>query len=113
VTTNLVTVTANFGAGAEGHWLIAASGTLLDDSNLAIVQPVIVGAMAPGGTGLLSASLLASDNFGAGELFWNIFLQVRGQTDVNWQDFAVNFALGASQNLFTILRASGWTPLAT
>jgi len=113
VTTNLVTVTANFGSGAEGHYLLAASGTLMDDTNIAIVTPVITGSMAPGGTGLLSVSLLASDNFGTGELLWNLFLQVRGMSDINVQGFAVNFASGASQNLFTILRASGWVPLST
>ncbi len=113
MTTNTVTVTANFGAGAEGHWLFAATGTLMDDTNIAIVTPVITGSLAPGGTGLLSSSLLASDNFGTGELLWNVFLDIRGVSSVDFQDFTVNFSLGASQNLFTILRASGWTPLAT
>ena len=113
MTTNTVTVTAAFGAGAEGHWLFAASGTLMDDTNVAIVTPVVSGSLAPGGTGLLSAVLLASDNFGAGELYWNIFMEIRGLSEVNFQDFTLNFALGASQNLFTVLRASGWTPLST
>lgn len=113
MTTNLVTVTANFGAGATGHWLFAASGTLIDDTNVAIVTPVIQGSLLPGGTGLLSAQLLASDNFGAGELLWNIFLSVKGISEIEFQGFTVNFASGASQNLFTILKASGWTPLPT
>lgn len=111
--TNTVTVTADFGAGASGHWLFAASGTLMSDANVAIVTPVIVGALTPGVSGLMSVVLLASDNFGAGELLWNVFLQIRGLSEFNYQDFMVNFASGASQNLFTILKASGWTPLST
>lgn len=109
--TNNVTVTASFGSGAEGHFLFAATGTLVSDSNVAIVTPVIDGQIDA--TGTLSVSLLASDNYGAGELTWNVFLSVRGMSDIFVQGFVVNFAQGANQNLFTILEASGWTPSST
>lgn len=111
--TSNVTVTANFGAGVEGNYLFIAGGTLLDDTNLAIVTPVVRGYLLPGGTGILSAVLLASDNFGAGELLWSSFIQIQGLPPINVNDFAVNFAIGASQNLFTILRSAGWTPTPT
>jgi hypothetical protein len=109
--TNSVTVTASFGSSAEGNYLFAASGTLMSDTNVAIVTPVVEGVLDSSGN--LSASLLASDNFGAGELTWNLFASVRGMSDISVQGFAVNFSLGASQNLFTILEASGWTPAST
>lgn len=108
---NTVTVTASFGSGAEGHFLFAATGTLMSDANVAIVTPVVEGNIDTSGN--LTATLLASDNFGAGELKWNCFVNVRGMSDIVVRGFVVNFALGASQNLFTILEASGWAPLAT
>lgn len=109
--TNSVTVTANLGSAADGHYLFVASGTLMSDSNVAIVTPVIEGVLDS--TGSLSVSLLATDNFGAGELLWNCFITVRGMADVNVRRFAVNFAAGATQNLFDILKAAGWVPLST
>lgn len=109
--TNNVTVTASFGSSAEGNYLFAATGTLMSDTNVAIVTPVVSGILDS--TGNLSAVLLASDNFGAGELTWNCFIVVKGMSPINVQDFTVNFAQGASQNLFTVLEASGWTPLST
>lgn len=109
--TNNVTVTANLGSSAEGNYLFAASGTLMSDANVAIVTPVIDGVIDTSGN--LSVSLLASDNFGVGELTWNCFISVRGMSDINVQGFTVNFTAGASQNLFTILKASGWVPLGT
>jgi hypothetical protein len=109
--TNSVTVTAAFGSSAQGNYLFAATGTLMSDANVAIVTPVLSGVLDSSGN--MSVSLLASDNFSPGELTWNCFITVRGLSDVNVQGFAVNFSLGASQNLFTILKASGWNPLST
>lgn len=116
--TNIVTVTANLGAGAEGNWLFAATGTLMSDANVAIVTPVVQGYLDSSGNMIVQtasgvttgAALLASDNFGTGELLWNVYMNVRGVNAIHWNDFQVNFALGASQNLFTILSAAGWTP---
>jgi len=109
--TNSVTVTANLGSSAQGNYLFVATGTLMSDTNVAIVTPVIDGVLDSSGN--LSVSLLASDNFSPGELLWSCFITIRGLTPMNVRDFAVNFSLGASQNLFTILKASGWTPLST
>lgn len=109
--TNNVTVTASFGSSAEGNFLFAATGTLMSDANIAIVTPVVEGTLDLSGN--LTAILLASDNFSPGELNWNCFISVRGISRINVQGFAVNFTLGSSQNLFTILEAAGWTPPST
>jgi hypothetical protein len=108
--TNNVTVTAAFGAGTAVDWLFVAGGTLVDDSNLAIVTPIVRGNNMPGGTGLLSAVLLASDNFGSGELLWTCFIRAEGYPEIEVHDFPVNFSLGSSQQLFAVLKAAGWTP---
>lgn len=109
--TNLVTVTAAFGDTANGDWLFAASGTLMSDDHVAIVTPVVNDVLDASGT--LTAALLASDNFGADELNWNCFIRVQGIPAIHVVGFQVNFTDGASQNLFTILTAAGWTPEAT
>src|SRR5690348_15352431 len=109
--TDSVTVTASFGATAEGTFLFVATGTLISDANAGIVQPVINGILDSSGN--LSASLVASDNYGTGELTWNVFVTVRGISPIEWTDVVINFAAGATQNLFTILKANGWTPLST
>jgi hypothetical protein len=109
--TNSVTVTASFGSSAEGNYLFAATGTLMSDSNVAIVTPVIDGILDS--TGNMSVSLLASDNFGPGELTWTCFITVRGIPDIVVRDFNVNFSNGAIQNLETILAANGWVPTTT
>jgi hypothetical protein len=116
--TNNVQVTASFGAGSEGNALFVATGTLMSDSFVAIVTPVVECNLDVNGnmitmlptTTLTGALLLASDNFSTGELNWNVFMTVRGLNQVIARDFPVNFSNGATQNLFTILEAAGWTP---
>jgi hypothetical protein len=112
MTTNTVTVTASFGAlTGMGDWLFAASGTLMSDANVAIVTPVVNGSLDA--TGSLSAVLLASDNFSEGELQWNAFIRIQGLPHIHAVGFDVKFSLGATQNLFTVLEAGGWTPTPT
>lgn len=111
MSTNVVTLTEAYGSTGQGWYLFAATGTLMDDQNLAIVTPVIQGNLDSSGN--LSVALLASDNFSAGELTWSCFIEVKGQTLVRVQDFPVYFALGASQRLYTVLAAAGWTPTKT
>jgi hypothetical protein len=110
MTANLVTLTEAFGSGVPADWLFVAGGTLADDTGAAIVTPIIRGNNMPGGTGILSASLLASDNFSAGQLLWTCFIRVQGLPFIEVHSFPVNFSLGASQVLYTVLKASGWTP---
>jgi hypothetical protein len=107
---NVVTVTEAFGAGMFSDWLFVAGGTLVDDSGNAIVTPVVRGRTMAGGTGILTAALLASDNYSAGQLLWTCFVRVQGLPLIEVHDFAVNFGNGANQVLFTVLKAAGWTP---
>lgn len=109
--TNSVVVTAAFGAAGMGDFLFAASGDLITSTDIAIVTPVVNGVLDA--TGNLSATLLASDNYGANDLNWNCFVRIQGLSRIYWTDFPVNFSSGASQNLFTILTAAGWVPEVT
>jgi len=112
---NFVTVTATWsdqGAVpkyAEGNYMFIAAGTLMDSSAVAIVIPVIQGQLAAS-TPSLSVSLLASDNFAAGQLTWDMHVAVKGIAAISVQNVVVNFSGGASQGLFTVLTAAGWTP---
>lgn len=107
---NSVTVTQSYGAAAEGTFLFAAVGTLMDSSDLAIVTPVVQDVLDLNGN--LSATLLASDNYAPGSLNWSCFVSVRGVSQIHVIGFPVDYALGASQNLYQILAAVGWTPPA-
>jgi hypothetical protein len=123
MTNNLVTVNASMldaaGNSAQGHWLFAATGTLMTSSYVAIVAPVVDGDIdATGqmnwineaGNTVEGAQLLASDNFETGALYWNFFGDFQGMARIHVTGIPVNFALGATQNLFTILAANGWVP---
>ncbi len=125
MTANYVTVTASWGTGAEGNFQFVASGSLMDSAAVAIVTPVIYGQLDT--TGAISlvgqatgsgVQLLASDNFGADaagdpELTWNVKIQVQGIPEIAATDIPVNYASGASQGLFSILEAAGWTAPVT
>ena len=124
MTGNLVTVNAtlqtSYGDPGQGHWLFAATGTLMSATYVAIVAPVIDGSLDSNGqlqytnpdTAVVSEGvpLLASDNFAAGDLLWNFFGSFSGMAAIHVTNMIVNFAGGASQNLFAILAANGWTP---
>ena len=56
---------------------------------------------------------IASDNFAAGVLTWDVIINVRGLPTVNMAAVPINFALGANQNIWTILSAAGWAPIVT
>lgn len=108
----------------NGNFEFVAAGTLMDSAAIAIVYPFISGQLdslgslsvpagSPGSAGTggpgTGVSLLASDNFGAGELQYNIKVIVQGLPSVNAFGIPVNFSNGASQGLFTLLEAAGWT----
>lgn len=112
---NTVTVTATWSDHAavpkyaEGNYMFIAAGTLMDSSSVAIVIPIIQGTLVAA-TPSLSVVLLASDNFTAGQLTWDIHVTVKGIAAITAQQVPVNFSSGASQGLFSILTTSGWTP---
>jgi len=107
-----------------GNFEFVASGLLMDSGQIAIVTPIIrgqldsqgalsmptgsIGTVSPG-TANTGLNILASDSFPAGDLLWNIKLQVQGVPDIIANNVAVNFAAGATQGLFDILSAAGWT----
>lgn len=128
---NIVVITAQWTDGtafASGNFEIVASGVLMQSAGVAIVTPFIDGQLdslgslsvpagGAGSTGNGAAgtgiSLLASDNFALGELTWNFKIVVQGITDIVVSDVPVNFVNGATQGLFGVLEAAGWSPTPT
>lgn len=95
-------------ATAEGNVVAVPSGTEWPDtSNNPIVPMVVHGTLVSGTCTLV---LVASDNFGAGVLNWDFIVNIRGLPTVNVASVPVNFANGATQSIWTILTAAGWTP---
>jgi hypothetical protein len=114
-----VRVMAQFGDGvnwAPGNYSFISAGTLMESSAVAIVTPVILGQLdslgafssvgAQPNTGIL---ILASDNFAAGELNWDVTVKVQNLPDIIVENVPILFSLGATQGLFSILEATGWT----
>ena len=97
-------------ATAEGNALAVPSGTEWPDtSNNPIVPMVVHGTLV---SGTCTLQLVASDNFSAGVLTWDFIINIRGLPTVNVASVPVNFASGATQNVWTILTAAGWKPVS-
>lgn len=126
MTVELVTVTAQWDDGissngyGSGNFMMVASGHLISASQVAIVTPYIDGQLDSLGSLSLEGTtagsgipLLASDSpgFAAGALTWNFKIIVQGMPQIIANDIPVYYALGATQNLITILEAGGWTPI--
>lgn len=94
---------------AEGNILAAPDGVMWPDTSGNPIVPDVVHAYLQNGT--CTFSLVASDNFAAGVLGWSFIINIRGLPTVNVANVPVNFSSGASQNLWTILSAAGWTPI--
>jgi hypothetical protein len=125
MSSNIVTVNVAMidqaGYPGQGHWLFAATGSLMTSSFVAIVAPVVDGNIDSNGqmawineagNSVEGAAILASDNYAAGDLYWNFFGRFAGMAAIHVTNMTINFANGASQNLFTILAANGWVPEA-
>lgn len=109
-----VTVTADVSpadtATAEGNVVAVPSGNMWPDtSNNPIVPMVVHGILA---SGTCTLSLVASDNFTAGVLNWDFIINIRGLPTINVARVPVNFASGATQSIWPILQAAGWTPVS-
>lgn len=122
VNTVLVTVAASSSpadvAVAEGYVVAVPSGTEWPDASGNPVVPMVVhGSFGDGlngaGAGECIIRLAASDSYATGVLTWNFIINIRGLPTVNVADVPVNFANGASQNVWAALAAAGWTPVAT
>lgn len=121
MTVNVVNVTVaadtSAGAVAEGNVVAVPSGTQWPDvSNNPIVPVVVHGTLGDGLNGATAGEcilpLVASDNFAAGVLKWDFIINIRGLPTVSVAGCVVNFASGATQSVWSILTAAGWTPAA-
>lgn len=121
MTYNVVSVTVGAStspvdiAKAEGNVVAVPAGTQWPDtSNDPIIPAVVHGTLGDGLNGAQPGEcilqLVASDNFAAGVLAWDFIINLRGFPTVSVSDVPVNFSSGASQNVWTILAAAGWTP---
>jgi len=114
---NVVTVTIQIDQAPgdpifpEGTFIFSPSGLMWPDLSSNPIVPVLIHGFLST-AGYASASLVASDNFTTGVLNWDVILNVQGLPTINFANMAVNFATGATQNLFTILQTSGWIPQA-
>lgn len=111
-----VTVTADVSPAdgtvvAEGNALAVPSGTMWpDSSNNPIVPMVVHGTLDA--TGTCTLALASSDSFAAGVLTWDIIINIRGMATINVPGVPVNFSNGATQSVWSILSAAGWTPVS-
>ena len=116
MTVNVVTVTVTADsspsdvAKAEGNVVAIPSGAMWPDTSNNPIVPMVVHGQLQQGT--CSLSLVATDNFAAGVLTWDIIINIRGMATINVAGCAVNFADGATQSVWTILQNAGWTPLS-
>lgn len=94
---------------AEGNVVAVPSGVEWPDTSGNPIVPMVVHGTLLAGTCTLA--LVASDNFAAGVLNWDFIINIRGLPTVNVASVPVNFASGATQNVWTILQAAGWTPV--
>ena len=102
-------------AHAEGNVVAIPSGTEWPDTSGNPIVPMVVhGTIGDGLNGATAGEciiiLVASDNYTAGVLAWDLIINIRGFPTINVSDVPVNFSLGATQNVWTILAAAGWTP---
>lgn len=101
---------ADAGVFAEGNVVAVPSGAMWPDTNNVPIVPMAVHGTLASGT--CTIELAASDSFAAGVLTWDIIINIRGMATVNVAGCVVNFANGATQSVWTILQAAGWTPLS-
>jgi hypothetical protein len=102
----------------EGNFQFVASGDLMDDAQTSLTTPIVrgqldsTGSLWDGVTVGSGVSLLASSNFAVGYLTWNVYVQVRGEPVIEVNDVVVDYTLGATQGLFSILETAGWVATA-
>lgn len=92
----------------EGYAVAVPDGTRWPDANNLPIAPMVQKEALINGTATLQ--LVASDNYSAGVLAWDFIINIRGFPTVNVAQVPVNFASGATQSVWTILAAAGWTP---
>jgi len=97
----------------EGNYTFVPSGTQWPSTDgVSAVVPAVIHGQFAANTDTATVQLVASDNFSQGVLTWNVLINIRGLPTINVRDVPVNYADGASQNIFTILtNNAGWIPV--
>jgi hypothetical protein len=116
MTINVVTVVVAATASpvdvssAEGHFVFVPNGYMypMVPGTLPIVPMIQKGTLV---NGTASVQLVASDNFAAQVLAWDVIINIRGLPTINQPDMPVLFAAGATQSVWDILLANGWLPV--
>ena len=111
---NLVTVTIAVSAApndtmpSEGNFVFSPNGILWPGTpgSLPVVPMIQQGHLV---NSTASVQLLASDNFSAGVLGWDIIINIRGMPTINCPGVVINFATGPTQSVWDILNAFGYT----
>ena len=123
MTTNLVNLTIQVDgapgdpAAPEGNYVFTPSGLEWPDTSSNPIVPMVIHApltpnpLASPPNASATFAIVASDNFAAGILTWDVIINVRGLPTVNVPNVPINFANGANQNIWTVLQAAGWTPV--
>lgn len=113
---NIVTVTASLPADPttdpatfpQGHYELVPTGMAYDADQHVMIVPVMKQGKFTDGA--ISVPLVASDNFAAGVLTWDVHVELRGVENIDVPQVSINYTDGASQDLFTILSSAGWVP---
>jgi hypothetical protein len=94
----------------EGNYTFCPDGVLYPAvaGGGPIVPAMVHGTLSAGSA---SAVLIASDNFGANILNWATIINIRGLPTIKASNLTINFADGATQDIWTILTNNGWIPV--
>jgi hypothetical protein len=114
MTYNVVSVTITATASPvdvvppEGMYVFSPNGVMWPGTpgTLPIVPNVQHGTLV---NGTATVQLVASDNFSAGVLNWDIIINIRGMPTVNASAMVVNFATGSTQSVWDILNTNGYS----
>lgn len=93
----------------EGNYVFSPNGTLWPATSGALpIDPSIhTGSLV---SGTATVQLVASDNFAAGVLSWDVHINVRGLPTVSFPALPILYMSGANQSIWDILQLNGWTP---
>jgi hypothetical protein len=110
---NLVTVTITVQTAPtdtvppEGNFVFSPNGVLWPGTAGSFpIAPQIQHGFLTSGTA--SVSLVASDNFAAGVLNWDVIINVRGMPTINAPALVINHATGTTQSVWDILNSNGY-----
>ena len=110
---NLVTVTITVSGAPtdtvspEGVFVFSPNGVLWPGTAGSFpIDPEVQHGFLTAGTA--SVQLVASDNFAAGVLNWDVIINIRGMPTVNAPALIVDYATGSTQSIWDILSSNGF-----